>query len=89
MFQSEYLTIREVAQHVGISHRTLERWKREGFLPPHFEVTSRIHKWKRSDVDAWMALKQRGLLEDWLDLRGEHGPIEAWKQVLRRLDEAA
>ncbi|MEM7305030.1 MAG: helix-turn-helix domain-containing protein [Planctomycetota bacterium] len=89
MSQSEYLTIREFAQYVGISHRTLEGWKRKGYLPPPYELTSRIHKWKRSEIDAWFSLKQRGQCDDWLELRGDLGPIKAWKQVLSRLDEEA
>lgn len=89
MSQPEYITIREFGECVGISHRTLERCKSEGFLPPHFPVTSRHHRWRRRDVDAWMTLKQRGLWGDWLELRGEHGSIEAWEKMLKRLDDAA
>lgn len=84
----EYQTVREVAQYIGISFRTLEAWKRNGFLPPHIELTPRVHKWRRSDIDAWFDLKQRGLLDDWLEVRGELGPIDAWAIMLQRLAEA-
>ena len=80
-----YLTIREMGDYIGTSFRTLEGWKGAGYLPPHIALTSRIHKWKKSDVDDWMELTKRGLWDDWIPLRGELGPLAAWDEMVKRL----
>lgn len=85
----QYLTIREVGEYIGISFRTLEGWKRNGYLPPHIALTRKVHKWRRADIDAWLALKQRDLLDDWLDKRGELGAVKAWAMMLGRLQGGA
>ena len=86
MNQPSYLTIREFGDYIGISHRTLEGWKSKGYLPPHTPLTKKIHRWKRSDIDAWFALKQRGLFGDWPEMRAKHGECDAWALMLKRLD---
>ena len=50
----EWMDIRTFAAYTGISHRTLESWKRLGHLPKHRAVTKRQHRWKRTEIDAWM-----------------------------------
>lgn len=84
----EYMAIRGVAEYLGRSFRTLERWKQHGYLPPHAEWTRKIHMWKRTDLDAWSEMKMRGLLDDWIEVRGRLGAIDGWALMLERLDAA-
>ena len=76
----EYMAIREVAEYIGTSFRTLEGWKPNGYLPPHIALTPRVHKWRRSE--------QRGLLDDWLYVRGQYGEIDGWAVMRKRLKAA-
>ena len=83
---AEYLSIKEFGTYTGIPARSLEGWKSEGFLPPHFEFTSRHHRWKKSDIDAWSDLRRRGLLDEYQALRDRLGVYDAWAVLLARLD---
>lgn len=56
----EYLSLREFATYVGIPFKTLEAWKAKGYLPLHFVFGRRHHKWKRSEVDAWVLTYRHG-----------------------------
>lgn len=53
-----FLTIRDLAEILGISVATLYRWRAEGVdLPPAIELGSRL-RWRRESVDAWAAAKE-------------------------------
>ena len=51
-----YLTVKEVAQYLGMKTSTVYAWVRE---IPHYKVGNLI-RFKREDVDAWMETKREG-----------------------------
>ena len=54
-------------------------------MPPHYGYT-KPHKWRRSDILAWIELEELGLFGDWLPLRARLGPKDAWAVMLARLE---
>ncbi len=56
----EYLSLKKLSGYLGIPYKTLEGWKRNGYLPRHYVFGQRHHKWKRSEVDAWATTYRHG-----------------------------
>lgn len=42
----------------GLSSRTLEAWRRRGYGPPFIRVSPRAIRYRRSDVEAWLAARR-------------------------------
>jgi len=55
----EYMKPKQAAAYLGLSVQQLElwRWRAEG--PPYLRVTSRIIRYRRADLDAWMSAFER------------------------------
>ncbi|MCH7540794.1 MAG: helix-turn-helix domain-containing protein [Proteobacteria bacterium] len=49
----------EAALLTGLSPRTLESLRLRGGSPPYYAVTPRAIRYKRSDLDAWIAERRR------------------------------
>lgn len=47
-------TQRQTAEYLGKVERTLERWRRDGVGPRYLRV-GRTIRYRRADVDAWLA----------------------------------
>lgn len=49
---AEVLTSKDVAAMLGRSHKTIERYAREGAIPGHF----RLRRWYflKSELDSWL-----------------------------------
>ncbi len=45
----------ELARMLAVSKPSIWRWKEAGKLPPAITLTSQCIRWRRSDVDAWLA----------------------------------
>ena len=54
------LTARQTAELLGVATITLAQWRARGDGPPHFKVGRRHVRYRRADVDAWMATRARG-----------------------------
>lgn len=50
------LTIDDMAALLRVSTRTLRSWRHEGELPQPLKIHGAL-RWRRSDVDAWIAQK--------------------------------
>jgi excisionase family DNA binding protein len=50
------LTIDDLAEMLRVSTRTLRTWRHEGELPPAITIGGAL-RWRRADVDAWLAKK--------------------------------
>lgn len=50
--ESPWLTVREVAQHYRVSHRTVTRWVASGAIPAHRVGPGRLTRIHRSVIDA-------------------------------------
>ena len=48
-----YLSTRQAAELLGVSPRTLERYRGSGEGPPYMKVGPRV-RYARADLDAWM-----------------------------------
>ncbi|MGO9077959.1 MAG: helix-turn-helix transcriptional regulator [Streptosporangiaceae bacterium] len=55
----DFMTPAEVMDYLGVSRQTLDRWRREQFGPASFLLTPRKRYYRRSEVDAWLAQRER------------------------------
>lgn len=66
MTERRYLSMKDLAEYIGLSFKTLRNWKctDPGKLPPHVSLPSggKYDKWRFevSEVDAWMARNSIG-----------------------------
>jgi len=51
------LTTREAARRLGVSPRTLEKWRVEGNGPAFFKVGRRV-AYLEADLDAWLRTRR-------------------------------
>jgi excisionase family DNA binding protein len=52
------LTTMEAAEHLHVSRRTLSRWLREGIGPPSIKLPSGARRYRKGDLDRWIAEHQ-------------------------------
>lgn len=48
------LSIREVAQLLGVSQRAIWGWAHDGKFPAPLEL-GRLRRWRRQDIETWLA----------------------------------
>lgn len=55
--KDEYLTVEELCAYhpAHPSHQTVRRWKRLGYIPYYKDEVTRRLKFKKSEIDAWLA----------------------------------
>ena len=53
--QSALIDAAELARMLAVSKPTIWRMKEAGKLPPAIALTSQCIRWRRSDVEAWLA----------------------------------
>jgi len=53
----DYLTHHEAAQLLAVKSRTLRLWRRTRGLP-HYKITSKEIRYRRSDLDEWLARRR-------------------------------
>ena len=51
---ADLLTVRDIAQLLGVSPGTIRRWRREGKLPPAVEIGG-VVRWRADAIGAWIA----------------------------------
>lgn len=52
---AQLLTVAETASLVGISERTVRRMADDGRMPKPIRMGTRLCRWKRTDLEAWLA----------------------------------
>ena len=57
---TDYLSPAELAGELGISGRTLERWRRLGSAPPRTVLGKKV-LYKRESVRAWLAAREQAV----------------------------
>lgn len=55
---TEYLNTEQAARYLGLSKVRLEMWRCRGGGPPYVRIGTRIIRYRRSQLDAWMAEHQ-------------------------------
>ena len=60
---SSYLTTRQAADHLGLSPRTLDRYRVSGGGPVFHRFGGRV-RYLRADLDAWAATRRRRSTSD-------------------------
>ena len=50
---TDILTVAQVAEHLGLSVRTVEAYRRDGRLP-EATMVGRTPTWTRAQIDQWM-----------------------------------
>lgn len=56
--QREYLNTEETAVYLALSKFQLEIWRSQGDGPPYIKL-ARLVRYKKSDLDAWMAARRQ------------------------------
>jgi DNA-binding transcriptional MerR regulator len=49
------LTQRQAAEYLTVSIRTLQRWRVEGIGPESFTLPNGYRRYRRSELDRWLA----------------------------------
>ena len=52
---NHYLKHAEVAALLGVTQRTLQNWVRDGRFPQPMRLTRIALRWRREDIDAFLA----------------------------------
>ena len=60
---TSYLNTREAAAHLGLSTRTLDRYRVSGDGPVFLRFGGRV-RYMREDLDAWAATRRRASTSD-------------------------
>ena len=55
----KWLSVEEIAEHLGISKETVYRWLEKGSIPAH--RIGKLWKFKPSEVDSWVRSGQAGV----------------------------
>ena len=50
------LTQQEAAHLLGVDHTTVYRYERDGRMPPAVQVPGGRRKWRRADLESWVAM---------------------------------
>ena len=64
--KDEYLTVEELCAYhpAHPSHQTVRRWKRLGYIPYYKDEVTRRVKFKKSEIDAWLASSRHMSLQE-------------------------
>ena len=52
------------AQQLGLSPRTLEKWRLTGEGPPYLKLSPHAVRYRMSDIEAWLGQRQRTSTSD-------------------------
>lgn len=55
----EYLSVRQASTYLGLSKAQLDVWRSKGCGGPPFYKHGHLVKYKRTELDSWMASKRR------------------------------
>ena len=55
---------REVAEILGLSDRTLEAWRVQGYGPAHLRLSPSRIRYRPSDIQAWIDAQERSSTSD-------------------------
>ena len=50
------MSLRELSKHLGVSQRAIWGWAADGKFPAPIKL-GRLRRWRREDIDAWLARK--------------------------------
>ena len=51
--RTDLMNVRDVAKRMGVSPRTIRRWRGAGALPPCVHLGS-VVRWRPADIEAWL-----------------------------------
>lgn len=57
---SNYLSTREVADLLGMSPHTINRWRYEGTGPKFVRIGSKVCRYRAEDVEQWINEQEEG-----------------------------
>ena len=55
MAQTIYLTVKQVADRLGVSTYSIYRWKRHGAFPAAVRLGPGSTRWRLADIETWEA----------------------------------
>lgn len=56
---AQYMTAKELAEMIGVTTDTLYQWRYRGTHGPKYSKLGGFVRYKRSDVDKWIAANER------------------------------
>lgn len=59
-YGDDLLPQKRVAAMLSVSPRALEAWRMRGDGPPFFRISKRCVRYRRHDVEAWLASRRAG-----------------------------
>lgn len=62
MSTEKWLSVEEIADHLGISKETVYRWLEKGKIPAH--RVGKLWKFRTSEVDTWVLKGDAGEVEN-------------------------
>jgi prophage regulatory protein len=57
--QSSLIRYKALKQLIGVSRSTIFRWERDSKFPHHFNLGGNTIAWRLSEVEEWIAEKQK------------------------------
>jgi excisionase family DNA binding protein len=64
---SDYLTVKEAADYLRLGPQTLNKFRHFGSGPQFVRVTARAIRYRRADLDQWMAERLAASCADYRD----------------------
>lgn len=55
------ITKAQVAERLGISKKTVDRFEERGLLPKRLNIAPNVVRWKLSEIEAFIASRNRGI----------------------------
>ncbi|HXH74061.1 MAG TPA: helix-turn-helix domain-containing protein [Bacteriovoracaceae bacterium] len=68
MTTEKWLSVEEIADHLGISKETVYRWLEKGKIPAH--RVGKLWKFRPSEIDEWVLKGQAGVAENDISKKG-------------------
>ena len=57
------MNVKEVAEMLGVSERSVWRWSSDGTLPPGIKISG-VVRWPRKAIDDWVAKREQQALAE-------------------------
>lgn len=55
---TEWVTIQQLSEEIGVKQVTIRSWIRRGTGPPHYKLNNLV-RFRRVDLDEWLAKRRR------------------------------
>lgn len=57
-FTDSYMSVKDLCAYLNVARSTIYRWQALGMFPKSICLGCRTARWKKSDIDKWLANKE-------------------------------